>query len=76
VLGANDRLRIGLIGCGGRGNLLLEQTLLHARTQNVEIAALCDVWTVNLQRTVASLAEKQQAKPQLFARYARSPRHE
>jgi predicted dehydrogenase len=28
------------------------------------------VWTVNLQRTAASLAEKQQAKPQLFARYA------
>jgi hypothetical protein len=24
VLGANDRLRIGLIGCGGRGNFLLE----------------------------------------------------
>ena len=69
VLGANDRIRIGVIGCGGRGNFLLEQTLLHATSQNVEIAALCDVWSVNLQRTAARLAEKQAAKPRLFARY-------
>jgi predicted dehydrogenase len=69
VLGANDRLRIGLIGCGSRGNFLMEQALLAGRSQNVEIAALCDVWSVNLQRTAASLAEKQQAKPKLFARY-------
>lgn len=69
VLGANDRIRIGVIGCGARGNFLLEQTLLHATSQNVEIAALCDVWSVNLRRTAAMLAEKQATKPRLFARY-------
>jgi predicted dehydrogenase len=69
VLGANDRLRIGLIGCGSRGNFLLAQTLRHARAENVEIAALCDVWSVNLQKTAASLAQKQERKPSLFSRY-------
>jgi predicted dehydrogenase len=69
VRGANNRIRIGVIGCGGRGNFLLEQTLLHAQSQNVEIAALCDVWSVNLQRTAARLAQKQATKPRLFARY-------
>jgi predicted dehydrogenase len=69
VLGANDRVRLGLIGCGGRGNFLLEQTLRHAAAHNLEIAALCDVWSVNLQKTAAHLALKQERKPKLFARY-------
>jgi predicted dehydrogenase len=70
VLGANDRLRIGLIGCGARGNFLMQQTLRAARTHNLEIVALCDVWSVNLQKTAASLAEKQQQKPKLVSRYS------
>jgi predicted dehydrogenase len=69
VHGANDRIRIGLVGCGSRGNFLLEQTLRHAQAHNVEIAALCDVWSVNLERTRASLSEKQAARPRLFRRY-------
>lgn len=69
VLGANDRLRIGLIGCGGRGNYLLDETFKSAVALNVEIAALCDVWTVNLERTAARLANKQKTTPQRFARY-------
>ena len=69
VLGASDRIRIGLVGCGSRGNFLMEQTLRHAETHNVEIAALCDVWSVNLERTRAGLAQKQAARPRLFRRY-------
>lgn len=69
VLGANDRLRIGVVGCGGRGNYLMGQILRDAATQDVEIAALCDVWRVNLERTAASLGEHQVTKPQLFRRY-------
>jgi predicted dehydrogenase len=69
VLGASDRLRVGLIGCGGRGNYLLDETLRSARSLNVEIVALCDVWKLNLERTAARLARQQQTKPQTFARY-------
>ncbi len=69
VLGANDRLRIALIGCGSRGNFLLQQLLRHAATQNLEVAALCDVWSVNLEKTAASLAGRQERKPMLSARY-------
>lgn len=70
VLGANDRLRVALIGCGGRGNYLLDELLKNAEAANVEVAALCDVWTVNLERTRARLATKQKAVPKTFARYA------
>src|SRR6266542_1148716 len=69
VLGANDRLRVGLIGCGGRGNYLLGETLALATDRNVEVAALCDVWRVNLEKTAARVAAHQPRKPQTFARY-------
>jgi predicted dehydrogenase len=41
VLGANDRIRLGLIGCGGRGEQVMA---LCQRDPAVEVAALCDVW--------------------------------
>jgi len=41
VLGANDRIRLGFIGVGNRGDQLLEAFLPHA---DCEVAALCDVY--------------------------------
>jgi predicted dehydrogenase len=69
VLGANERLRVGLIGCGSRGNYLLGETLKSAAALNVEVVGLCDVWRVNLERTATRLASQQAAKPRTFARY-------
>jgi predicted dehydrogenase len=40
VIGANDRIRIGLIGCGGQGRADLTKII---RINNVECVALCDV---------------------------------
>src|SRR5207237_9248000 len=40
VAGANDRLRVALIGCGGMGRNDLRQML---KIKNVECVALCDV---------------------------------
>lgn len=44
VRGANDRLRVGLIGCGGRGAFVAQLM----RGPDAEIAALCDVWESRL----------------------------
>ena len=41
ILGANDRVNVALIGCGGRGRLLAR---LMREVPNVEIAAVCDVY--------------------------------
>jgi hypothetical protein len=40
VLGANNRIRLGVIGTGGRGGQVIQAFLTHT---DVEIAALCDV---------------------------------
>src|SRR5687768_12798827 len=41
VLGANERLRVGLIGCGGRGRLVAR---LMREEANVDFVAVCDAY--------------------------------
>jgi predicted dehydrogenase len=41
VLGANERIKVGVIGSGGRGRLLLE---LFQRSGEADIGAVCDVY--------------------------------
>src|SRR5215813_8472359 len=41
VLGANDRVRIGMIGVGGRGSELLRQIVA---VPNVDVVAMADVY--------------------------------
>src|SRR5260370_41736862 len=41
ALGSNDRVRLGVIGVGNRGDQLLDAFLVH---KDCEIAALCDVY--------------------------------
>jgi predicted dehydrogenase len=42
VLGANDRVRVGMIGVGGRGQELLKQVL---EIPNAQLVAMADVYT-------------------------------
>jgi len=41
VLGANERIRLGLIGAGGRGNHLVNMANANG---GIEWVALCDAW--------------------------------
>ena len=50
VLGANDRIRLGAIGTGGRARKSLIP--IHKNQPDTEIVALCDVYEPNLLRTV------------------------
>ena len=45
ILGANDRIRAGIIGAGGRGRYLIGQF----KEVGVEVAAVCDVYEPNLR---------------------------
>ena len=67
--GPNDRIGLGIIGCGSRGNYLLGETFAAA-ADRVEIVALADVWAVArdaMAHRVASTGGR--AAPKLFARY-------
>jgi predicted dehydrogenase len=47
VIGANDRIRLGIIGCGDRGqNAHMAGIQRHAQAMNVEFVAVCDPWRI------------------------------
>ncbi len=52
-------VRVGLIGCGGRGNHLAGQVAeLRRRGEAVELSAVCDIYQPRLERTATKFAAK------------------
>jgi predicted dehydrogenase len=69
VLGANDRIGIGLIGCGGRGAYLLNEAIAAAPGR-IQVVGLCDVWSQAREKLAAVVAEKLPGQtPRLVARH-------
>jgi predicted dehydrogenase len=64
VLGANDRVRVGVIGTGGRGQLLME---VFRRCPGAEVVAVCDVYEP--RRTQAR--EKHAPQARAYGEYRR-----
>lgn len=57
-IGANDRIRIGIIGCGDRG-IGVEMAAVHknAKTENLEVVAVCDVWSKAREKAAGKAKE-------------------
>lgn len=59
VLGANNRLRVGIIGCGGLAQGAHIPSLLRMKeTDNVEIVAVCDVYQKRLDQAAKTTSAK------------------
>lgn len=70
VLGANDRISIGIIGCGGRGfGAHMPGIYKYAQDQNIEITAVCDVWRQYRERAAAKVQEWFGRRPRQFSAY-------
>ncbi|MBN1421054.1 MAG: Gfo/Idh/MocA family oxidoreductase, partial [Planctomycetes bacterium] len=70
VLGANDRISIGIIGCGDRGRQAhMRGVQKHAKTQNIEITAVCDPWTVAREKAAAMAEEWYGRRARTFGTY-------
>ncbi len=65
VAGANDRIRVALIGCGGQGRGDLRQML---RLKNIECVALCDVDDAQSAEAKKQITEPVGQKPQLVTK--------
>ncbi|HKC71055.1 MAG TPA: Gfo/Idh/MocA family oxidoreductase, partial [Terriglobales bacterium] len=52
ILGANDRISLAHIGPGSRGQELDWIIAQHKTTHNVEMTAVCDLWSVHRERAV------------------------
>ncbi len=66
---ANDRIGIGLVGCGSRGRYLLDQALAAA-PGTIQLVGLCDVWSQARDTLAASMTSKLPGQsPRLMARH-------
>jgi predicted dehydrogenase len=70
ILGANERISIGLIGCGGRGyNAHMGGVHPHDKQQNVEFTAVSDPWRLRRERAAARCQEWYGRSARQFASY-------
>ena len=63
VSGANDQIRCGVIGVGGRGTHLLGLVL---KTAGVRVTAVCDIQPAHLQRGIERVVRAGQPRPAGF----------
>ncbi len=70
IAGANERISIGLIGCGGRGYAAhMPGVHKHDKEQNVEFTAVSDPWRVRRERAAARCQEWYNRPARQFASY-------
>jgi len=70
VIGANERISIGVIGCGSRGvGAHMAGVNEHAKTQNIEITAVCDPWRVRQEVASATAKEWYGREARKFSSY-------
>ena len=67
--GANDRIRLGLIGTGGRMGSHLNDLAKLKKSHNVTVTAVCDVWRPNLARASERVKKDHGKKPFETARF-------
>jgi len=64
----NDKINLGIIGCGVRGTYILSEAMA-AGAGKVNVVGVCDVWSVAREKMATALAEKQGQRPKEFTRY-------
>ena len=55
TLGANDRIRLGQLGCGGRSRGHVHMVQMAAKRTPVEVVAVCDIWKTARERRAAQV---------------------
>lgn len=67
--GANDRLSIGMIGSGDRASALRREIISLAKTHNVAITAVCDVWRKNREGAAGTIRKEFGQPPRQFTHF-------
>jgi len=55
VLGANDRVRVGVVGPGARASSLISEFAQQSKDLNMELVASCDIWNQARERGAARI---------------------
>ncbi len=66
VLGANDRIRLGQLGCGDRSQGHVHMTTLASKQVPVETIAVCDLWSLARERRAAQVKKAFNLEPKSY----------
>src|SRR6204780_4663473 len=66
VLGANDRIRLAQLGCGGRSRGHVHMVQLAAKEIPVETVAVCDIWSLAREQRAAQVKAAFNLEPQSY----------
>lgn len=69
ILGANDRIRLGLIGCGSRSHGHIRMVEMAKSETPVETVAVCDLWTNALEQRASQVEKAFGAAPAKYKYY-------
>jgi predicted dehydrogenase len=70
IAGANDRLRVAIVGPGGHGAGLIRQFHEHTKDLNAEMAAVCELWSKRRDEAAGRVKELGGQEPARHQRYA------
>jgi predicted dehydrogenase len=66
VLGANDRIRLGQLGCGSRSQGHVHMVQVAAKQMPVETVAVCDLWSMAREHRAAQVKSAFNLDPQTY----------
>jgi len=66
ILGANDRIQIGLLGCGSRGEGHINMIGMCRKSGNLQVRSVCDIWTFNREKQRDLVKSQLGDDPKLF----------
>lgn len=53
IIGSNDRINIGFLGCGARSSGHQNMVKMSEKEKNLGVVAVCDIWTLNREKAAA-----------------------
>ncbi len=70
VIGANDRIHVGVIGAGGRGRWHIGWVQRSANNgENAEVNAVCNIWNVKLEGAIQEVKDRFNLEPKAYRDY-------
>ncbi len=66
VLGANDRIRLAQLGCGGRSRGHVHMAQMASEVTQVETIAVCDIWSLAREKRAAQVKEAFNLDPKSY----------
>jgi len=58
IMGANDRINIGFLGCGARSRGHRRMVNMSFKEKNLGVVAVCDIWKLNLEKAAEDCKKK------------------